>query len=322
MRRRSTTGSAPSRHSPVSLAKAPTQVTLNAIYSKPTIQADEAPDEGRPLILYAYAESEVARANLEYFIIMGLHSAADFIFIFNGETNADSLIPDAPNIRVVHRNNTCFDLGAYGEVLRADGLWTQYRRFITMNASIRGPFLPYWAQGKSACWSDLYLEKVNEKVKLVGMSANCSPRFHVQSMIFATDSVGMELLLYPQPNTSSPADGFGEGGAPVAFHSCYDGWSPAVHAEVGTAEMIIEAGYDVDVMMEAYHKSTRFRYDCQAEGVGDMLHNGHYFGSNIHPYETIFIKANRGIDPKLLGLLTEWHLAEGRKSRDICGSRA
>ncbi|KAF5588585.1 asparagine synthetase [Fusarium subglutinans] len=247
-----------------------------------------------------------------------LHSAADFIFIFNGETDADSLIPDAPNIRIVHRNNTCFDLGAHGEVLREDGLWTHYRRFITMNASIRGPFLPYWAQGKGACWSDLYLARVNERVKLVGMSANCMPRFHIQSMIWATDSVGMELLLLPHSSTSSPADGFGAAGAPVAFHSCYDGWHSAVHAEIGTAEMIIEAGYDVDVMMEAYHKSERFRYDCHADGVGDLLFNGRYFGSNIHPYETIFMKANRDIDPKLLKSLTEWHLAEGRRSWDMC----
>ncbi|KAF5962320.1 hypothetical protein FBULB1_14295 [Fusarium bulbicola] len=120
-------------------------VTFNTIYPKPIIQEDEVANYDRPLILYAYAESDAARANLEYFVVVGLHSAADFIFIFNGETDADSLIPDAPNIRIVHRNNTCFDLGAHGEVLREDGLWTHYRRFITMNASICGPFLPYWA---------------------------------------------------------------------------------------------------------------------------------------------------------------------------------
>ncbi|KAF5585076.1 hypothetical protein FPANT_7657 [Fusarium pseudoanthophilum] len=308
------------RLSPISFAKFQVQATFDTTYSKPIIQANEVPKYDRPLILYAYAESEVARANLEYFVVVGLHSAADFVFIFNGETNADSLIPDAPNIRIVHRNNTCFDLGAYGEVLRTDSLWTHYRRFITMNASIRGPFLPYWAQSKSACWSDLYLDRINEKVKLVGMSANCMPRFHIQSMIWATDSVGMKLLLFPNSSTLSPADGFGAAGAPVAYHSCYDGWHSAVHAEVGTAEMIIAAGYDVDAMMEAYHKSKGFRYDCHADGVGDLLFNGRYFGSNIHPYETIFMKANRNIDPKLLQSLTEWHLAEGRRSWDICQS--
>ncbi|KAH8895030.1 hypothetical protein GQ53DRAFT_642683, partial [Thozetella sp. PMI_491] len=275
----------------------------------------------RPLILYAYAESEVARKNLEYFLAMGLHGAADFIFIFNGENNnATSLIPAEPNVRIVQRDNTCFDLGAYGEVLRSGDLWKQYRRFITLNASIRGPFLPYWAQGRNGCWSDLYLNRVNERVKLVGMSMNCSPRFHVQSMIWATDSVGMELLLYPHSNTPSPADQFGDAGAPVGFHSCYDGWNPAVHAEVGTAEMIIQAGYEVDVMMEVYHKSKHFRSKCGSEGVGDMLFNGRYFGSNVHPYETIFMKANRDIDPALLESLTTWHLAEGRDSWGACGA--
>jgi hypothetical protein len=43
-------------------------------------------DETRPLVLYTYAESENARANLEYSVAKGIHAAADFIFVFNGET--------------------------------------------------------------------------------------------------------------------------------------------------------------------------------------------------------------------------------------------
>ncbi len=35
-------------------------------------------------------------------------------------------------VRVVKRQNTCFDLGAYGEVLREGGLYTKYRRFIML----------------------------------------------------------------------------------------------------------------------------------------------------------------------------------------------
>jgi hypothetical protein len=52
----------------------------------------------RPLILYAYAESESARVNIQSFIAHSLHVAADFIFIFNGETDGASLLPLEPNI--------------------------------------------------------------------------------------------------------------------------------------------------------------------------------------------------------------------------------
>jgi hypothetical protein len=119
--------------------------------------------DGKTLILYAYAESEAAKENIQYFIHQGLHGAADFIFLLNGETSVADLIPKKDNIKVISRKNDCFDLGAYGETLRKDDLWKQYKRFITLNASIRGPFVPYWSGG---CWSDLYLSKITEKVKV------------------------------------------------------------------------------------------------------------------------------------------------------------
>jgi hypothetical protein len=129
---------------------------------KPVSSATKSSD--KPLILYAYAESEATRDNLKFFLDQGLHAAADFVFILIGETNVTDLIPaDKANVRVVSRPQTCSDLGAYGEVLRKDGLWKKYKRFITMNASIRGPFLPYWS---NACWSDLYLDRLSDKVKV------------------------------------------------------------------------------------------------------------------------------------------------------------
>jgi hypothetical protein len=126
----------------------------------------------RPLILYAYAESDYGSLNLEFFINHGLHSGADFVFILNGESNATKIIPShRRNVRIVKRPNTCFDLGAHAEVLMKEGLFNegekalrdQYKRFILMNASVRGPFLPHWSQ---ECWSNAYLGRLNEKVKV------------------------------------------------------------------------------------------------------------------------------------------------------------
>ena len=118
----------------------------------------------RPLILYAYSETESARINLEFFIAHGLHANADFVFILNGPTNAPDIIPQEPNIHYVRRPNDCYDLGAYAEVLIKDDLYKGYKHFIMLNASIRGPFLPYWAEG---CWSDMYLKRVTDEVKVL-----------------------------------------------------------------------------------------------------------------------------------------------------------
>jgi hypothetical protein len=117
----------------------------------------------RPLVLYAYFETNITRVNLEFFIAHGLHAAADFIFILNGETDAETLIPKKDNIRYVKRNNTCFDVGSYAEVLIKNDLYKGYSKFIMMNASLRGPFFPDWSE---SCWTDIFLKKITEEVKV------------------------------------------------------------------------------------------------------------------------------------------------------------
>jgi hypothetical protein len=128
----------------------------------PTI-IESTPTSQRPLILYVFFDTPNARANLEFFTKHALHGAADFLFIFNGETDAEELLPDRSNVRLVKRPNDCYDMGACAEVLVKDDLYKKYNRFITMNASIRGPFFPSWS---TLCWSDTLLDKITDNVKV------------------------------------------------------------------------------------------------------------------------------------------------------------
>lgn len=209
----------------------------------------------RPLVAYAYAESDNARENLKFFLKRGLHAGADFIFIFNGETDASDLVPaHLTNVKVVKRDNTCYDMGAFGEVLTTDRLWTQYKRFITLNASLRGPFLPIWS---NECWTDAILNKVTEKNKvsgvhvqylhlhvwisvlitfaqLVGLTYNCLPSPHVQSMLLATDQIGMQILLDPALAHSVPLDTppWGAPEDPVGYSVCYENYGQAASKKI------------------------------------------------------------------------------------------
>lgn len=132
------------------------------IYHKPNVS-------DRPVILYAYSDGKTkkelhnARANFEFFLAHGLHTAADFVFIFNGKSDAVKLVPKGDHIRIVERPNDCYDIGAYAEVLLANDFYKRYTKFIMLNASIRGPFLPYWASG---CWTDMYLGRITDEVKV------------------------------------------------------------------------------------------------------------------------------------------------------------
>src|ERR1700730_3704626 len=63
--------------------QSPPTSKLTGSKSSPAVKPSTAAD--RPLVLYAYFETPSARENLEFFIAHGLHAAADFVFILNGD---------------------------------------------------------------------------------------------------------------------------------------------------------------------------------------------------------------------------------------------
>ncbi len=94
--------------------------------------------------LAVHHDTDDANANTRFFIQHALHDRADFIFILNGESELRDEFPEhLPNVRVIQRDNTCYDLGAHGEVLQADDreLVKAYDKFILMNGK-SGPPCP------------------------------------------------------------------------------------------------------------------------------------------------------------------------------------
>jgi hypothetical protein len=138
-------------------------------------------------------------------------------------------------------------------------------------------------------------------------------------MIWATDDIGINALLFPPP-ASSAADGLGDEKGSAGIGACHSDHEHAIQAEVGSTALIRQQGYEVDVLMTAFGKSEEdYIAACELPGSpGDLLWDGAYFGSNVHPYETVFAKAGRNIDPALISHLTEWHLARGSTSWDAC----
>ncbi|KAG9521454.1 hypothetical protein KCU93_g7385, partial [Aureobasidium melanogenum] len=269
---------------------------------------DSHPNTGgvADLVLYTYHETDEAFKNLDFFLKHALHDKADFVFIMNGEYSIS--IPDLPNVKVIDRPNTCYDLGAYGEVLRADDslLATKYSRFIMINASLRGPFFPSWANN---CWSDTYLSKLSDRVKLVGMTYNCARGEgylpHLQSMIMATDKLGMAAIL---PNLK-----------------CFENMGSAVaDGETQISRWIQEAGYGIYAMMssfKAYGGEESEKVYLEACSGSDALYSGNHNGTSLHPYDTIFSKTNRPwneYDRKVIDQLTEYAHLSGYSSYDKC----
>ena len=140
--------------------------------------------------------------------------------------------------------------------------------------------------------------------------------------LFATDDVGMGILLDPTiANSASIDDYWGTKDDPVGFTPCYKTLKLAVHSEVGITKLIRSQGYEVDSFLTAFQAATPTTY-CEENGYPeDILYDRQYYGANIHPYETVFIKANRNIDPTLLKDMTKWHLEQNTTSWDTCAGQ-
>lgn len=152
------------------------------------------------------------------------------------------------------------------------------------------------------------------------MTVNCSPRYHVQSMIWATDTIGMGLLLDPELSKPSESDYWGTPDDGVGLSGCYNEYNQAVHAEIGSTSIITKAGYKADALLTSFHKDTDPETYCASimPAVQDTLREGAYFGFSVHPYETIFLKTNRGISPSLVASFTQWSDDMGYSSYERC----
>ncbi len=139
-------------------------------------------------------------------------------------------------------------------------------------------------------------------------------------MLFATDEVGMSILLDPKlATTVHNDDHWGTVDDPVSLSVCFETLFKAIHSEIGITELIRSQGYGVDVMLTSFHGANDPLTYCEENGnPDDVLYDGHYFGTSVHPYETVFIKANRGIDQTTVDLMTKWHLNMKTTSWDTC----
>jgi hypothetical protein len=160
---------------------------------------------------------------------------------------------------------------------------------------------------------------------------NCQYQNHIQSMIWAFDRAGLEVLLYP---SNSTVDRLHEilatrplpPGAPLpslgipGINSCPHLYWDAVAIEVYATSLVKAAGYKVAAMMSAYHGSTPEAYEAQCESNGDVLvgGGGGYYGTDLHPFDTLFAKTNRNIAPATLARMTEWMDGRGYSSYDFC----
>jgi len=146
----------------------------------------------KTLVLYVFHEYN---QRVNYFINNALFrdDQVDFIFICNNR-EINFVVPEY--VKVVKRDNLGYDFGGWSDALLTNDLYKSYDNFIFANASIIGPFVKPDYKGK---WTDLYLNRLTDKIKLFGSTINtCSKPLllsHVQSYIFAMDLNTLDFLI-------------------------------------------------------------------------------------------------------------------------------
>ena len=117
----------------------------------------------------------------------------DFIIISNNKKNCFET-PDY--VTKLFRNNIGYDFGGWSDALLTNNLYKDYKNFIFVNSSVIGPFIASDYKGK---WTDIYLNGLQNNVKLFGSTINtcCDPlnMSHVQSYIFSMNETTLKYLI-------------------------------------------------------------------------------------------------------------------------------
>ena len=206
----------------------------------------------------------------------------DFAVISNNKDN----VFDVPlYVKKIYRDNHGFDFGGWSEVLLTNNLYLNYDKFIFVNSSVIGPFIPSYYKGK---WTDIYIDGLKNNIKLFGSTINtCKEplkKSHVQSYIFSMEKTTVEFLIECEIfNTSNYATTF------------YDAvWKK----EVLMSRKIIQNGWNIGSLLP-YYKDVDFTFSEKKPNeynidfsIDDLMYQK-YRGVLWSEYEIVFVKGNR-----------------------------
>jgi hypothetical protein len=257
---------------------------------------------------------------LKFFLNHGLiknDPSVDFYICFNNDEDIgiDKMREKASNITnlfLIQRPNLGLDFGAWIDILYREKdkkhIWELYDYYILLNDSCIGPFTTVYEKRK---WTNIFTEMITDKIKLVGPTINpYSGRPHVQTYMWCFDQVlfrklkEIEFLIPDHPYKN------------ITYEEKF---TLINHFEIGISCKTIELGYHIKSLLKdseiidysKYYGNRNFVFPSywSQPYEQDHLYNMNYCGMNIHPYEVIFFKYNRGISPDVIEKYILFHNA-------------
>ena len=281
--------------------------------------------EEKVLVSYAYSEGlgdggVIDMYNLNYFIIVALSGRApgtqdplgrvDYTVVVSGSrcTPCEKTLPRVKKqarwpvrVTVLYKHNFGMDFGAYNTSLT----WSEkrqrrdYKYFVFINSSLRGPFLPKWVPPQFH-FTDVLLNffRHDTRVKLAGSYISCLPSVEqtagpvVESLFFAVDNEALDWLIQ---------DGI--------FVPYKRKAQTALKSEYGLAQSIMRRGARIESLNMAY-----------ASGLDWLDREHHHCNDNRHssrrgslegkispdPLAHVFVKASWCVRAKEIEVMSSW----------------
>lgn len=247
------------------------------------------PKQGRP---------DFYLRNTDYFLKYGVKCHDRDTVIAVAEEYYDRFLPKVKAIQdsqcknghfvlLVSRRTDCYDMETVRMIVNGSiptVKWPEYDYFVHLNYGVTGPHPDF-----QDTWLQIYLDKLQSPVHMTGLSVNCDPSPHIQSMMYAVDRVGMDLI------QTIPYDcTVGSTGKPllISEQSLYH--KVIAKYEIGMSRLILEKGHAIaPATMQSGIVLTK-GVECD---IGDIWWPDEikrsYGGRTPSFYETIFWRSSR-----------------------------
>jgi len=170
----------------------PPQPRILVVYSGPTYYTLD--QNSKKTALY--------RLNFEYFIKNGIQcQTQDTVLVVTDQVEPyyrqriDELDLECKTkygtlVKLITRNDTCYDMESVRTVLNDPVITANVTYdFVYANCGVTGP-----AKEFAKNWTSYFIPKLNDRIKMTGLTAECSNVVHIQSMVYAVDRAGLSLI--------------------------------------------------------------------------------------------------------------------------------
>ena len=234
------------------------------------------------LVLYVF---HIINNRVKYFINNCIFDDpdVDFIIISNNKNNTLDF-PNKNNVKTFFRDNIGYDFGGWSDALLTNNLYENYDKFIFVNSSTIGPFIPSYYKDK---WTNIYINGLQNNVKLFGSTINtcCDPlnKSHVQSYIFSMDKTTLQYLI--------KCEIFSTTNYTKTFNDTI--WQK----EVLMSRKIIENNWNIGSLMKYYSDvdftfTNKKPHEYNIKFLDDVMYP--HFRNNLWTdYGIVFLKGNR-----------------------------